>query len=34
VLGVVDGLQSKGIEQAPDVAKRRDFLRKIGYTPK
>jgi len=34
VLGVVDGSSSKGIEQPGDVAKRREFLKKIGYTPK
>jgi adenosine/AMP kinase len=34
VLGVVDGASSKGVEQAADVAKRREFLKKIGYTPK
>ncbi|TKJ29203.1 MAG: hypothetical protein CEE40_09185 [Chloroflexi bacterium B3_Chlor] len=31
VLGVVDGLRSKGIETEDDVAERKDFLRKIGY---
>lgn len=31
ILGVVDGFSSKGIETAEDVAKRREFLRKIGY---
>jgi uncharacterized protein len=31
VLGVVDGFPPKGIEQEPDAAFRRDFLRKIGY---
>lgn len=34
VLGVVDGSSSKGVEQPGDVAKRREFLKKIGYTPK
>jgi len=31
VMGVVDGSSPKGVEQEPDQAKRRDFLRKIGY---
>ncbi len=31
VVGVVDGLKSKGIETEEDVKKRREFLRKIGY---
>ncbi|MGH8005164.1 MAG: adenosine-specific kinase, partial [Limisphaerales bacterium] len=31
VLGVVDGFKPKGIETAEDVAKRKDFLRTIGY---
>lgn len=31
ILGVVDGFPPKGIEQEPDAAVRRDFLRKIGY---
>jgi adenosine/AMP kinase len=31
VLGVVDGYKPKGVESAEDVAKRKDFLRKIGY---
>ena len=31
ILGVVDGLKSKGIEQEKDVAERKEFLRKIGY---
>jgi len=31
ILGVVDGLKSKGIEGAKDVAERKEFLRKIGY---
>ncbi len=34
VLGIVDGSSNKGIEQPADVAKRREFLKKIGYTPK
>ena len=31
ILGVVDGLKSKGIETETDVKERRAFLRKIGY---
>lgn len=31
VLGVVDGLRSKGIETKSDVKARKEFLRKIGY---
>ncbi|MBI2876535.1 MAG: adenosine-specific kinase [Candidatus Tectomicrobia bacterium] len=31
ILGVVDGLKSKGIETEKDVAERKEFLRKIGY---
>jgi len=31
ILGVVDGVRTKGIETAADVAVRREFLRKIGY---
>ena len=31
ILGVVDGLKSKGIETEPDVKARKEFLRKIGY---
>jgi len=31
ILGVVDGLKSKGIETDDDVKARREFLRKIGY---
>jgi uncharacterized protein len=31
IIGVVDGLKSKGIETEGDVAERRMFLRKIGY---
>ena len=31
ILGVVDGLASKGIEAEKDVRERKDFLRKIGY---
>lgn len=31
VLGVVDGSSPAGVETAEDAAKRREFLRKIGY---
>jgi adenosine/AMP kinase len=31
IIGVIDGIRSKGIEQEEDKIKRRDFLRKIGY---
>jgi adenosine/AMP kinase len=31
VVGVVDGLKSKGIETEKDVKERKEFLRKIGY---
>ena len=31
VLGVIDGLKSKGIENSEDARNRRKFLRKIGY---
>jgi adenosine/AMP kinase len=31
IVGVVDGLKSKGIETDKDIADRRAFLRKIGY---
>ena len=31
IIGVVDGLKSKGIETEKDIAERREFLRKIGY---
>ena len=31
ILGVIDGLKTKGIEGAQDIAWRKDFLRKIGY---
>jgi adenosine/AMP kinase len=31
VLGVIDGSRPAGVETAEDAAKRRDFLRKIGY---
>ena len=31
ILGVVDGLKTKGIETEADIKFRKDFLRKIGY---
>ncbi len=31
IVGVVDGLKSKGIETNAEVKERREFLRKIGY---
>ncbi len=31
IIGVVDGLKSKGIETDENIKERRDFLRKIGY---
>jgi uncharacterized protein len=31
ILGVVDGFKTKGIETADDAAKRKQFLRTIGY---
>ena len=31
VMGVIDGAKPKGIEDAEDIAWRKDFLRKIGY---
>jgi len=34
VLGVVDGSSNKGVEKQGDVAKRREFLKNIGYSPK
>ncbi|MDD5348268.1 MAG: adenosine-specific kinase [Candidatus Omnitrophica bacterium] len=33
VLGVIDGSSNKGIETDADAAKRREFLKKIGYSP-
>ncbi len=32
VLGVIDGVKSKGVETAEDREERRQLLRKIGYT--
>ena len=31
IIGVVDGLKSKAIENEEDIVERRQFLRKIGY---
>ena len=31
ILGVIDGFPPKGVETASDKAKRKEFLRKIGY---
>jgi len=31
ILGVIDGLKSKGIETEADIIERKEFLRKIGY---
>ena len=31
ILGVVDGVKTKGIETEADIVVRKDFLRKIGY---
>ena len=31
ILGVVDGFPPKGIEEADDILKRKEFLRNIGY---
>jgi len=31
ILGVVDGIKTKGVETDEDVKKRKDFLRMIGY---
>ncbi len=31
ILGVIDGVKSKGIETEKDIAQRKEFLRKIGY---
>ena len=31
ILGVIDGLKTKGIETEKDVKARKEFLRKIGY---
>lgn len=31
ILGVVDGMKSKGVESEPDIAARKELLRKFGY---
>jgi len=31
VLGVIDGMKSKGVEAEPDIAARKEMLRKFGY---
>ena len=31
IMGVIDGFQSKGIENEEDIKNRKEFLRKIGY---
>lgn len=31
ILGVIDGLKSKGVETEADIKERKEFLRKIGY---
>jgi hypothetical protein len=31
ILGVIDGVKTKGIENGEDIKKRKDFLRMIGY---
>lgn len=31
IIGVIDGLKSKGIEKEEDIKDRKEFLRKIGY---
>lgn len=31
IIGVIDGLKSKGIESQNDIKARKEFLRKIGY---
>ncbi|MCW4047406.1 MAG: adenosine-specific kinase [Candidatus Bathyarchaeota archaeon] len=31
IIGVVDGLKSRGIETSEDVKERKEFLRRIGY---
>jgi uncharacterized protein len=31
ILGVVDGIKTKGLEQEEDIKDRKNFLRKIGY---
>jgi len=31
IMGVIDGVKSKGVETEQDIAKRKEFLRTIGY---
>ena len=31
ILGVVDGIKTKGIETEDDITQRKNFLRMIGY---
>jgi hypothetical protein len=31
ILGVIDGLKPKGVEEDPDITWRKGFLRQIGY---
>ena len=31
ILGVIDGLKPKGIEDEGEITERKEFLRKIGY---
>ncbi len=31
ILGVIDGVKTRGIESEDDIKKRKEFLRKIGY---
>jgi hypothetical protein len=31
ILGIIDGIKTKGIETDTDIKWRKDFLRKIGY---
>ncbi|MEM5882715.1 MAG: adenosine-specific kinase [Candidatus Aenigmatarchaeota archaeon] len=31
IIGVIDGLKPKGIEEEEDIKERKEFLRKIGY---
>jgi len=31
ILGVIDGVKSKGVEAAPDIAERKALLRELGY---
>jgi len=31
ILGVIDGVKTKGVESEEDIAQRKNFLRAIGY---